>query len=401
MSGLVPRAVCYRCDKPQAMCLCARIPCVDNRTPVLVLQHPRERLHPIGTARFARLGLARSRVEVAWTAGTREDVAPSWLEPGAALLYPAPGSRELAELPPAERPRQLLVLDGTWRTAAALYRDKTWLRGLPHVRLSPTAPSRYRLRLQPVRDYVSTIEAIVEALRVLEPELLGLDALLGAFDSMIDEQLVHVLRRAGPRRARARRPAPLRRLPQAITDSFERIVLVHAESVPVAGPADAQTARAAGGKAARALVQVSAQALAGGGARQWHLLPESGGLPSAALLAYMELSAADFAGAIALPEFRDQWQAFLAAATSEPIVAAWNQSSLELLARAGAELPAQLVLKSAYRGRCGTDHARLEDVIAAEGLQPAPNALRGRAAPRVASALAVAEYLHALAQAVR
>ncbi|HMI90031.1 MAG TPA: tRNA-uridine aminocarboxypropyltransferase [Polyangiales bacterium] len=404
MSGLLPRAVCYRCDKPQAMCLCARIPSVDNRTDVLVLQHPRERLHPIGTARFARLGLNRSRVEVAWNAGVREDQAPSWVAPGAALLYPAPGSRELAELPPHERPQQLLVLDGTWRTAASLYRDKTWLHRLPHVRLSPSAPSRYRLRLQPLREYVSTIEAIVEALRVLEPELHGLEALLGAFDSMIDEQLEHVLRRAGPRRERVRRPEALRRLPQAITDGFERIVLVHAESVPLANRPLADGAQGAperAGKAARGLVQVSARAFASGCEQQWHLLLARGELPSASLLDYMQLAPGDFAQAVELPAFLRQWDAFLSAAAPEPIVAAWNQSSLDLLAGARASVPAKLVLKSAYRGRCGRDHARLEDVLVAEGLQPAPNSLRGRAARTIAGAAAVADHLYALSRGER
>lgn len=379
------------------MCLCARIPRVDNRTDVLVLQHPRERLHPIGTARFARLGLQCSRVEVAWNAGVREEHTPSWVAPGAALLYPAADARELSELAAHERPRQLIVLDGTWRTAASLYRDKTWLRGLPHVRLSPSAPSRYRLRLQPVREYVSTIEAIVEALRVLEPELAGLDALLGAFDSMIDEQLEHVLRRAGPRRARVRRPEALRRLPEAITAAFERIVLVHVESVPVANGVPGALERR--GKSARALVQVTARALASGAEQQWHVLPAPRELPSAAMLAYMQLGADDFAHAIELPELCARWDAFLHAAPAEPIVAAWNQSSLELLASAGASVPARLVLKSAYRGRCGRDHARLEDVIAAEGLQPAPNALRGRGATTIARAAAVAEHLHALSRA--
>ena len=381
------------------MCLCARIPTVDNRTDVLVLQHPRERLHPIGTARFARLGLNRARVEVAWNAGVRENAAPSWVAPGAALLYPSPGSRELSELPAQDRPQQLLVLDGTWRTAASLYRDKTWLHRLPHVRLSPAAPSRYRLRLQPLREYVSTIEAIVEALRVLEPELDGLDALLGAFDSMIDEQLEHVLRRAGPRRARVRRPEALRRLPQALTDGFERIVLVHAESVPIENGAPG--ALGAEGKPARALVQVSARAFCSAREQQWHVLAASRELPSAAMLAYMQLDAGDFAQAVELPAFRAQWDALLRAASPEPIVAAWNQSTLELLARAQASVPAQLVLKSAYRGRCGRDHARLEDVLAAEGLQPAPNALRGRAARTIAGAAVVAEHLHALSRGAR
>ena len=228
-----PRAVCYRCFKPQVMCICRHVSRVDNRTGLFVLQHPRERLHPIGTARLANLGLNKVRVEVAWNAGVVEHARPAWLPEGTALLYPAPNARDLCDLAPDEQPRHLLVLDGTWHTAGTLYRDKTWLKQLPHVRFSPSAPSRYRLRLEPERDYVSTIEAIVEALRVLEPETHGLDGLLSAFDSMIDQQMEHVLRRAGDRQKRTRRPEAHRRLPEALVSGLQRIVVVYAESVRI------------------------------------------------------------------------------------------------------------------------------------------------------------------------
>ncbi|HHH10935.1 MAG TPA: DTW domain-containing protein, partial [Sorangium sp.] len=53
------RPFCYRCHKPAVTCICARVKRVDNRTKIWLLQHPRERFHPIGTARIARLGLGR------------------------------------------------------------------------------------------------------------------------------------------------------------------------------------------------------------------------------------------------------------------------------------------------------------------------------------------------------
>jgi DTW domain-containing protein YfiP len=378
----VSRPVCYRCWKPQVTCVCARVPRVDNRTSVLVLQHPRERLHPIGTARFAQLGLCNARVEVAWNAGQREERAPAWLPEGTALLYPTPEARDLRALPPLERPRHLLVLDGTWHTARTLYRDKAWLARLPHVRFTPLAPSNYRLRREPTRDHVSTIEAIVEALRVLEPETRGLDQLLAAFDAMIDDQLVHARSSRDPRRSRKRRPAGHRRIPEALVSGLPRIVVVCAESSRATHDAP------------RELVQVSAEHLADGSVEQWHLLPRTG-LPNALVRSHMRLRESDFAGALDEAAFREQWARSLARC-DQPIVAAWNQSTFDLLAAAGAALPATLVLKSAYRGRFGAQHASLDDVVAAEALAPAPRALRGRAAQRIASAVAVARYLHAL-----
>jgi DTW domain-containing protein YfiP len=377
------REVCYRCIKPRAMCLCERVPRVDNRTQVLVLQHPRERLHAIGTARFAQLGLGNARVEVAWRPGEREEQPPRWLPEGTALLYPSPGARELSGLSPDERPRNLIVLDGTWHTAKTLYREKRWLHRLPHVRLTPRAPSRYRLRREPAADYVSTIEAIVEALCALEPETAGLNALLAAFDSMIDDQLAFVRRGAGSRHARRRRPEAQRRLPEALVSGLSRLVVVYAESSRARCDAE------------RELVQVTAQALGSQAAFQRHLRAAQG-IPNPIVLGHMRLSPSDFEHADDLPRFRAAWREFLAAAGDPAIVAAWNQSTFDLLRAAGAELPAQLVLKSAYRARFGARHASLDDVIAAEALTPEPAALRGRAAWRVACAAAVARHLHGL-----
>jgi DTW domain-containing protein YfiP len=110
--------------------------------------------------------------------------------PDTALLFPSAGAGDLRALPPEEHPRGLVVLDGTWSQARALYRENPWLHALPHLALSPDAPSRYRIRRAPRRDYVSTIEATVAALRILEPDTPGLDGLLEVFDSMIEAQII-------------------------------------------------------------------------------------------------------------------------------------------------------------------------------------------------------------------
>jgi len=51
------RDTCYRCFRPLGSCLCDVIPAIDNRIPVLILQHARERTHPFNTARLVALGL--------------------------------------------------------------------------------------------------------------------------------------------------------------------------------------------------------------------------------------------------------------------------------------------------------------------------------------------------------
>lgn len=349
-----------------------------------MLQHPRERLHAIGTARLARLSLANVHVEVAWDAGAVQHEAPAWLPADAALLYPGAGARDLRSLSPDEQPKNLVVLDGTWHTARTLYRDKTWLHRLPHYRFSPAEPSRYRLRREPERDFVSTIEAIVEALRLLEPNTRGFAALLSAFDTMIDEQLHYVGEKAGAPRTRKKRPLCERRVPRALVHDFSRVVLAYVESFR------------ASDEAPRELVQIAALALGSGAQFERVLLPRAG-IPHALLLGHMRLCEGDFAQACDLAAARLDFARFLATAGDAPLLAAWNQSTLDLLADAMGGAPSQLSLKGAYRAVHGADARDLAAAVALQGLLPVSLALRGRAALRLGSAAAIAHHLHARA----
>jgi DTW domain-containing protein YfiP len=389
VSSFVPRAVCYRCHKPQITCICSSLPRVENRTPVLVLQHPRERLHPIGTARFASLGLANARVEVAWNAGTRETERPAWIPADAALLYPSPDARDLRELPAHERPRALVVLDGTWHTVRTLYREKRWLQDMPHFRFLPTAPGRYRLRREPQHDYVSTIEAIVEALGILEPETPGFPQLIAAFDAMIDQQLTYVGRGGAQSRVRnRRRPPEQRRVPHALVEGFERLVVLCGES---SRPTDGHD------HPSRNFVYFVALALGAGGQFERFTLPEAGTL-DAVHLHHMGLTEADFAAAHGGEGFATAWAEFLQRCGPAPILAAWNQRALEQLERlTGRRLPV-VVLKSAYRAVFGTDAHNLEEIVEQRGITLEPTTLKGRAARRLGGAVAVARLLHARAR---
>ncbi len=208
VAGLAPvggaRAYCYRCFKPASVCICALLPLVANQTHVHILQHPRERHRPIGTVRFAQLGLQRCQVEVnaPWTCVP--SVLASAPPSGTALLFPSGHAQALERLPPDQLPTTLVVLDGTWNHVKGLLWNNPWLHALPHVCLAMPTPSRYRIRAEPKVHYLSTLEAIVAALQVLEPETVGLAQLLLAFDAMIDKQIACAA--TSPTRHRNRRP---------------------------------------------------------------------------------------------------------------------------------------------------------------------------------------------------
>ena len=193
------RKMCYRCHKAAVVCICDRIRPVRNRTGVIILQHPEERFHPIGTARIARLSLTRVQLTVRWQEDLRYQNKPLNLPPRTGLLYPGPASRDVETLKPAERPEHLVVLDGTWNQAKALFKTEPELAALPRFAIHPEQPSRYRIRKEPEVHCLSTIESIAYALRFLEPENRDLDHLLDPFDAMIEDQLRFPNKLAGVR----------------------------------------------------------------------------------------------------------------------------------------------------------------------------------------------------------
>lgn len=224
-----PRPTCWTCRKPADHCLCDDIPTVHNRTGIIVLQHRKERDHPLGTARFIKLGLANQRVHVLIGHDGASPEVP--LPAGAALLYPGPDAVDLDALTPEARPTDLVILDATWPLAHQLYRDNPWIRALPHVAFTPGSPSRYRIRPEPRPEYVSTLEAAIEALRRLEPELDGLEGLLRAFDRMIDRQVDAGEHRSRPRPRRERHRPP-RAFPAVLDSPDADVVIAYIEQGP-------------------------------------------------------------------------------------------------------------------------------------------------------------------------
>lgn len=182
------RIQCERCLRPQSHCLCPLIPSLDSRTRVLVLQHPSEVRHALNTAKLAALGLRNAQLQVG---EVFEDLAGLIEVPGyrSALLFPGDDAQPLMSYADGdERPWLLVVPDGTWRKASKLLHLNPLLAALPRVTLAQVLPSRYRLRKAPAEGALSTLEAVVQALNVLEAPV-NFDALLKPFEALIEGQI--------------------------------------------------------------------------------------------------------------------------------------------------------------------------------------------------------------------
>ena len=218
-----PRVDCRRCARPLVACYCAYVTPIPTQTRVVVLQHPRERHKAIGTARIAALCLPNAEILVGFDFEHDERARSLLADPDApaVLLYPSPDARDLKSDPP-KGPVTLVVLDGTWSQSRSLLRDNSWLQSLPKVAFAPDAPSEYRIRREPREDFVSTIEALVHALGMLEDGDPGrFQALMAPFRAMVDLQVKFAAGVSEPRwrRSRQRLKAPALRLPPWLLES--------------------------------------------------------------------------------------------------------------------------------------------------------------------------------------
>jgi DTW domain-containing protein YfiP len=197
-----------------------------------LLQHPRERRTAIGTARMAHLGLAGSTLRIGLDFAD-DEVVREFLahETPSYVLFPGPGARDVGTLSRDEA-IGLVVLDGTWWQAKKLITLNPRLAALPRLAFSPRRPSDYRIRRQPADFCVSTIEALAETLRALEPgdpERFG--SLLAPFRAMVDGQLRFVNEVRASRHAARKRRTPRRPTLGARLEALgARLVVAHGDA---------------------------------------------------------------------------------------------------------------------------------------------------------------------------
>ena len=173
-------ADCPRCLKPKPLCICDSVTPIDSRISLLILQHPQEQDRALGTARLAALHFRNAVVKIglSWPSLSKALGRPVGDPSRWAVLYL--GSASVADLETdadivainrrgelADNQRAILqriegivLLDGTWSQAKALWWRNPWMLKCQRVILGRLAPSRYgRLRREPRRDGLSTIEA--------------------------------------------------------------------------------------------------------------------------------------------------------------------------------------------------------------------------------------------------
>ncbi|MDA8018994.1 MAG: DTW domain-containing protein [Thermoanaerobaculia bacterium] len=184
------------------VCVCDRVETYRTSRRILVLQHPQEQDEVLGSAQLLSACLPQAQIVVGL----------SWRNFGHALGEDNPGRKRWAVLYPDRKAAGaritgaegkpidpttlwgLVALDGTWSQAKALWWRNPWLSRLPRINLRPEEPSIYgRLRKEPSRHHVSTLESVAAALTAC-----GEDPQIEAGLRRVFRTMVQRCRDAGP-----------------------------------------------------------------------------------------------------------------------------------------------------------------------------------------------------------
>ncbi len=372
--------MCMTCMRPARVCFCAHVPRIEARTRVLFVQHPREEFMPIGTARMASLCLPGSTLVVGTEVDDDPRVREALSDPSrpAVLLWPGPGAKDLAIDPP-KGPVTLVVVDGTWALAKKLVRINPRIGALPRYSLAPSEPSEYRIRPEPAESCVSTLEATMHALGMLEGDTERFRPMMRPFRAMVDMQIDHEERLHGARvRSRAKKPRP-KKMPLALREGRSLVVVTgEANAWPYRPPSEHPDE----------LVQWLAVRLDTGERFEAIVRPRAPIAPSTPV--HTRLDIGEIEAGMTREEALSAWRSFV---RDEDVVVGWGFYAAGLMRESGGFLPERYVdLRCAATQWGRKKPGSVEDFATSLGLSPASLGA-GRGGARLGMAAAVTRAL--------
>lgn len=187
------REYCYQCQFPKSTCVCAAVFPLKNDTNVVILQHPKEATHAKNTVKLLALCLQNIFV---FKGVDRDDFKPAMQfikQHHCVVVYPCENSVSIQDLSiNVDTPLDtIILLDGSWRQAYAIWSANEWLHTLPVLKLSPcNAKTDYVIRSAPFEHSMSTLEAVAQTLEQIEN--MTTDSLLRLQKKFVEQWLEYV-----------------------------------------------------------------------------------------------------------------------------------------------------------------------------------------------------------------
>lgn len=184
---------CSGCGLHRDLCICSLIPSLDLQTRVCLIVHYKELKRTTNTGQLAIKSLVNSQIIIRG----EKDAEPVNLTDlvnssyRSLLFYP---SEDAVELTPdfvkqSALPIQLIVPDGNWRQASKVHSRHPELKNVVRVKISAPNLSNRHLRTEHMPEGMATLQAIAQALGVIEGAEV-MQSLLNLYEAKLKNTLI-------------------------------------------------------------------------------------------------------------------------------------------------------------------------------------------------------------------
>lgn len=165
---------CSVCGVGESFCICSIQPTVKLPFQLTILSNPEEFIKPTNTAKLLKNSYSETDI-IEWKRkepplNLIESLKDQKIHPY--VLYPANNALTFDEIDFSNFKKgskiRIILLDGTWKQSRKMYNHSDYLQNLPALKLVTETKSQYQLRNQRGLGRLSTIESVIETLKLFK-----------------------------------------------------------------------------------------------------------------------------------------------------------------------------------------------------------------------------------------
>ena len=198
------REKCYECYRPKKSCMCEYIQKIDTNTQFIIIMHPKEfKKTKNNTGRFTHQSLPNSKIYIGIDFNNDDEINAIINDENNScyVLYPGDDSIKLNHqtIQKENKKNVIFVIDSTWPCSNKILAVSKNLSALPKVSFVHDKSSAYKIKTQPNKYCLSTMESTLCILELLNKHHIenipqtSLDKFLKPFEKMVAYQIDCVL----------------------------------------------------------------------------------------------------------------------------------------------------------------------------------------------------------------
>jgi len=198
------REKCYKCYRPKKSCMCEYIQKIETNTRFIIIMHPKEfKKTKNNTGRFTHQSLPNSQIYIGIDFNNNPEINTIINDENNAcyVLYPHENSIKLNHqtIQKENKTNVIFIIDSTWPCSNKILAVSKNISALPKVSFVHDKSSAYKIKTQPNKYCLSTIESTLCVLELLNKHAIekipqnSLDNFLKPFEKMVEYQIECVL----------------------------------------------------------------------------------------------------------------------------------------------------------------------------------------------------------------